>query len=135
MPANETLFHNAIEVLKFLEKLNKNTVICTQDFRVNMLPQKYRQGVIDFGITDINRLNLPAASFEKRIREFEFDVVIDLEKDENLFNSFLTCLVKAQVRIGFKKRNSDKFYSLQIDNIEDNPEIIYKNLLNCLQMF
>ncbi|MDR3627501.1 MAG: hypothetical protein P4L45_11740 [Ignavibacteriaceae bacterium] len=135
MPANEAHFHNAIEVLKSLDKLNKNPVVFTQDFRVNMLPAKYRQGVIDFGIADINKFNLPTTKLEKRIREFEFDAVIDLEKDENLFNSILACLVKAKVSVGFKKRNSDKFYSLQIDNIEDNPEIIYKNLLNCLQMF
>jgi hypothetical protein len=47
----------------------------------------------------------------------------------------LVCLVNAPVKVGFRKSNSDKFYSLQIDNTEDNPEIFYKNLLNCLQMF
>ena len=135
MPANEVNFHKAIEVLKFFDGLNKETIVFTQDFRVNLLPQKFRSEAVDFSILDINKLKLPSQRLEKKFAELKFDVVIDLEKEENLFNSLLVCLVNAPVKVGFRKSNSDKFYSLQIDNKDDNPEIFYKNLLNCLQMF
>jgi ADP-heptose:LPS heptosyltransferase len=86
-------------------------------------------------LIDINKLKLPSKRLEKEFRILKFDVVIDLEKEENLFNSLLVCIVNAPVKVGFRKKNSDKFYNLQIDNMEVNPEIFYKNLLNCLQMF
>jgi len=135
MPMNEVPFHKAIEVLKFFDGLNKETIVCTQDFRVNLLPQKFRSAAIDFSILDINKLKLPSKRLENKFEGLNFDVVIDLEKDENLFNCMMVCIIKAPVKVGFRKRNSDQFYSLQIDNTEDNPEIFYKNLLNCLQMF
>ncbi|MGA7719613.1 MAG: hypothetical protein WCA84_00420 [Ignavibacteriaceae bacterium] len=135
MPLKEVPFHKAIEVLKFFDGLNKDTIVFTQDFRVNLLPPKYRSEALDFSIIDVNKLKLPSKRLEKKIKTFEFDVVIDLEKEENLFNSMLVCLANAPVKIGFRKKNSDKYYSLQIDNMEVNPEIFYKNLLNCLQMF
>ena len=135
MPANEAHFHYALDVLKFFDGLNKEIFVFTQDFRVNLLPAKHRPEALDFSLVDINKLKLPSQRLEKKMTAKEFDVVIDLEKDENLFNSMLVCQIKSPVKIGFRKLNSDKFYSLQIDNIEDNPEIFYKNLLNCLQMF
>lgn len=135
MPANEVNFHKAIEVLKFFDKLNKETIVFTQDFRVNLLPQKYRSEAVDFSPIDVNKLKLPSQKLEKKFSALEFDVVIDLEKEENLFNSLLVCLINAPVKVGFRKSNSDKYYSLQIDNKDDNSEIFYKNLLNCLQMF
>lgn len=135
MPFNEVPFHKALEVLKFFDGLNKETIAFTQDFRVNLLPQKFRSSAMDFGVLDINKLKLPSKKLEKKFEGVKFDVVIDLEKEDNLFNSMLICLVDAPVKVGFRKKNSDQFYSLQIDNNEDNPEIFYKNLLNCLQMF
>jgi hypothetical protein len=135
MPANEVPFNKAIEVLKFFEGLNKEIIVFTQDFRINLLPPKYRSEALDFSLIDINKLKLPSKRLEKEFRILKFDVVIDLEKEENLFNSLLVCIVNAPVKVGFRKKNSDKFYNLQIDNMEVNPEIFYKNLLNCLQMF
>jgi hypothetical protein len=135
MPISEVSFNKAIVTLNFFEGLNKEIVVFTRDFLVNLLPQKYRSEAVDYSLIDINKLKLPSQRLKEKFAGLEFDVVIDLEKGENLFNSLLICLVNAPVKIGFKKNNSDKFYSLQIDNMEDTPEIFYKNLLNCLQMF
>ncbi len=135
MPENENHFHHAMKVIKFLETLNKNLAVFTHDYRVNLLPQKYHAQAVDFGIADINKLNLPSKRLEEKLKALEYQAVIDLNKEDNLFNSFSANLVRSPVRIGFQKNNSDKFYNLQIVNKEDNPEIFYKNLLNCLQMF
>lgn len=135
MPDDEIHFNQAASVIIFFEKLNKDITVFTRDFRVNLLPIKFRKLSINFGLEDITKLNLPSPALENKLKEYEFDLVLDLNKEENLFYSLITNLVRSQVRIGFKKNNSDKYYNLLIDNSEDNPEIIYKNLLNCLQMF
>ena len=135
MPENEIHFHHALDVIKFFEVINKDVVIFTHDYRTNLLPQKYRAGAVDFSLEDINRINLPAKKLEARLKQLEFSAALDLNKEESLFNSLAANLVKSQVRAGFMKRNSDRYYNLQVSNSEDNPEIFYKNFLNCLQMF
>jgi ADP-heptose:LPS heptosyltransferase len=65
----------------------------------------------------------------------EFDVVIDLNINENIFYSVITSMANTRFRVGFKKRNSERFYNLIIINNEIKPEISYRNLLNSLQMF
>ncbi len=135
MPDNEIYFHHALSIINFFETLSKDITVFTKDFQVNLLPIKYRNHSINFTLEDITKLNLPTNEFGNKLKEYEFDLVLDLNKEENLFYSLIANLVRAQVRIGFKKNNSDKYYNLQIENSEDNPEIFYKNLLNCLQMF
>jgi hypothetical protein len=135
MPENESHFYYALNVLKTLIDEGKMITLLTHDYRVNTLPQKFRQGIIDYGIADISKLNLPNKKFEQRLKEQQFSAVLDLSKEEDLFNSLAANLVQSQVRIGFKKKNSDMYYNLQVANSENNPEIFYKNFLNCLQMF
>jgi hypothetical protein len=43
--------------------------------------------------------------------------------------------VPSKVRIGFKRKGSDKYYNLQIANNEEKAENSYNNYLNCLKMF
>ena len=87
------------------------------------------------GLIDVSKLNLPSNKLMNELAGKSFNAVIDLNRGENLFCSFASNLVESPMRIGFKKKNSDKFYNIQINDSEDNPQISYKNLLNCLQMF
>ncbi len=135
MPEDESEFHHCIEVLQFLEDHKKNITIVTHDYRVSLIPAKYRQHVIEFGIEDLNKINLPTKKLVEKLLASNFNAVIDLNIKENLFSSYLSNLTSASLIIGFKKYNSDKYYNLQIANKNESAEISYKNLLNCLQMF
>ncbi len=135
MPEDENDFHHAQRVLNFLEEHRKNLTILTRDFRVSLLPPKFRFKVLEYTIEDISRLNLPGKKLVEKISSLEFNAVVDLNRKENLFCSYLSNLIKSEVRIGFVKENSDKFYNLQIANNDEQAEISYKNFLNCLQMF
>ena len=64
-----------------------------------------------------------------------FNAILDLNRKENIFCSIVSNLVNAPVKAGFQKNNADKYYNLQIVNKEENPELSYKNYLNCLEMF
>ncbi len=135
MPENENHFYYALNIIKALIDAGKMVTLITHDYRVNTLPIKYRQGIIDYGIADLSKFNLPNKRFEEKLKERQFTAVLDLSKEENLFNSLAANLVQSDVRIGFRKKNSDRYYNFQISNSNDNPEIFYKNFLNCLQMF
>jgi len=69
-----------------------------------------------------------------KIEKKKFDAVIDLNRKEQLFYSYVMIIAHTGLRIGFTKKFADKIYNLQVLNDESNAKISYKNLLNCLKM-
>lgn len=135
MPDEERDFTYSLSILKYLSDNNKSTMVLTKDFKVSLLPQKYRGRTIEFSAKDINKWNLPSKKLADKLSEVQVNVSIDLNREENLFHSYSSNLVRAPLKIGFAKPGSDKFYNLQVLNREDNPEISYENFINCLNMF
>jgi ADP-heptose:LPS heptosyltransferase len=135
MPQDEKDFFHAVKVLNFLKDLKKNVTAMTNDFRVSLLPSPYKVSAVDHGISDKTKLELPAKKFLNRIKKMQFDVVIDANRHEVLFYSFIVNFVNPPVRIGFTGKNADMYFNLQIVNNKNEPEISYQNLLNCLKMF
>jgi ADP-heptose:LPS heptosyltransferase len=135
MPEDEFDFNHSFAVLKYIEESKKNPVILTYDYRVSLIPAKYRPRVIEHTINDMNKLNLPSKRLIEKISEGHYHAAIDLNRKESVFYGYLFTMINAPLKIGFKKENSDKYYNVQIVNNESSPEESYKNLLNCLQMF
>lgn len=135
MPVDDTDFSYSIEVLKMLEYNKKHSTVFTFDFKMNLVPARYRPHVIEFGHKDIGKLNLPSKSLQSKLSGKNFNVLLDLNIKENLFCSYVTSLIHAPIKIGFVRSESDKYYNLQIITRSENPENSYKNLLNCLIMF
>ena len=135
MPEDEKDFRTSFFVLDYIEHLNKSIKILTKDYRISLLPAKFRNKSIEIAITDLNKLNLPNNKLNSKLSDLKFDGVIDLNRQDNLFYSFVANLVNAQLRIGFAKKDSDKYYNFQIANSENDPEKSYNNFLNCLKMF
>ena len=134
MPGNEGDFKYAVEVINFLVQMEKEVTILTYDYRVSLLPLQLRGKTIEHGIRDLNKIDLPNKKLITRLTKKNFDAILDLNRSEQLFYSYVTVLVDAKIRIGFRKDFADKVYNLQIANNETNPKISYKNLLNCLKM-
>jgi hypothetical protein len=64
-----------------------------------------------------------------------FDVIIDLNREEEIFYTYITKALNAPVKIGFVNSDSDNYFNMQIAHSKNGPEISYNNLLNCLKMF
>ena len=135
MPEIEDDFQKSKSVLTFLEKHDKIISLLTFDFRRNTFPETFFREIIEYGLIDYSKVGLPSKRLTGQLKQKVFDAVIDLNRGENLFCSFTANLVHSNLIIGFAKSNSDKYYNIQIDDNEDNPEISYKNFINCLQMF
>ena len=88
-----------------------------------------------YEIRDISKIKLPTKKLLSKLSEKNFDVVVDLNRKENLFYSYAVSQVKSQLKIGFEKKDSDKFYNFQVSYKGKEPEEAYKYLVNCLQMF
>ena len=135
MPEDDHDFNHSLVVLNFLSDNKKSIIVLTRDFKVSLLPAKFRAKTIEYNFKDISKLYLPSKRLMDKLTEMQFNASIDLNRKENLFFSLSANLVQAPLRIGFAKADSDRFYNLQVVNGEENPEISYKNFLNCLQMF
>jgi hypothetical protein len=135
MPEDEAEFHQSFLVLKFLEETKKNAYIFTHDFRVSLIPSKYRSHVVEHTVSETNRLNLATHKLLDKLKEKNFQAVIDLNIKDNIFFSHIISSLDVPLRIGFKKNNSDRYYNIQINSEDSKPEISYNNLVNCLQMF
>ena len=134
MPEDEDDFRCSIDVLSFLEELKKDITIITNDFRVSILPINFRGKSIGYEIKDINKLKLPSRKMISKIEKKKYDAVIDLNRKEQLYYSYITVIARTGLRIGFTKNFADRIYNLQVLNDETNAKISYKNLLNCLKM-
>ncbi len=135
MPESEDELKFAYDIIDYLDAAKKEITIFTHDFRVSLMPQKYRAKCIDYGVTALNKINLPAKPLVEKITSIRASAVIDLNREPNIFYSYIANLVSSDICIGFKKKDSDKYYNLQVGNSTDDPQISYKNLLNCLEMF
>lgn len=135
MPENEIDFNNSIPILEYLYKIKKEMFILTYDYRVSKLPVKFKSRVTDHGVNDMNKFDLPVKSFIRKLNENKYDVILDLNKEENIFYSLLVCKIKSSLKVGFAKPDSEKYYNVMIKIDENNSENCYQNFLICLQMF
>lgn len=135
MPENESDFRNSFIVLDFLDGQNKTLTIFTNDFRVALLPVKFRNKSLSFSIIETNKLKLPTNDLIAKLKKLHFDAVLDLNREENLFSSFVSNIVDSKIRIGMEKKKSVNYYNLIFSDKNLESNIFYSNLLNCLKMF
>jgi hypothetical protein len=135
MPLDEKDFWLATAVLHYLKDNKKTVFVVTNDFRVSLLPPSLKSNVIDYGINDQNKLQLPSKKLMSRINDYHFDVLIDMNRTDVLFYNYITNVNTSAIKLGFARPSADKYFNLQVVNNEANPEISYQNLLNCLKMF
>ncbi len=135
MPEDDRDFTYSLSVLNFLAENKKSAMILARDFKVSLLPQKFKVRAISYSEKEITKWKLPTRHLIEKVSEMPFNVAIDLNRKDSLFHNYIANIVKAPLKIGFVKNDSDKFYNFQVINHGDNPEISYQNFLNCLKMF
>ncbi|MEE9432225.1 MAG: hypothetical protein V3V16_14340 [Melioribacteraceae bacterium] len=135
LPSNEMDFSNSFDVAKYFSIHKKNVTLFIPDLKRNLVNLTNRYNIIDYNLNDVSKLGLPNKDYITELNKHSFDVLIDLEREENIFISAITGLVKAKFKVGFKKNEIDNLYNFQVINSKLNSEISYRNLLNSLKMF
>ena len=135
MPASEKDFRLVYPILEYLKEQRKNIVVMTYDFRISLLQPYFKTNAIEHGLNDTTTLNLPSRSLLKKLSSMRFDVLIDTNREENIYYSYVAKLLNIQLKIGFVRADSDKYFNFQVAQKQNDPDISYKNLLDCLKMF
>lgn len=128
-------FYHSLEILKFFQNQKKVITLFLPEHKYNLIPDKEKFKFISFLPHQISRFHLPDKNLVARLLTKEFDVVIDLNRSENIFFSAITNIVKSKIRISFVKEMSESYYNLQIVDKQGDSEVSYKSFLNYLQMF
>lgn len=135
MPGLDNDFYHTLEILKYYQKQNKVITLFLPEHKYNLIPDKEKYKFISFLPHQVSRFFLPEKNLVARLNTKEFDVVIDLNRSENIFFSAISNIVKSKIRISFVKEMSENYYNLQIADKQGDSETSYSSFLNYLQMF
>lgn len=135
LPDNAEDILKALDIPAYFKQQSKNVNLFCSESLSPVAKGEHNFEVISYNEESITRFGLPDKSLVKKIFDLKFDVVLDLNRDENLLYSILANIPKSKIVAGFKKENSDFYYNLQIANNQNNAEISYRNFLNSIQMF
>ncbi|MFA8342010.1 MAG: hypothetical protein ACEPO8_03450 [Rhodothermaceae bacterium] len=135
MPNEENEFRFGLKVAEFLAELEKQITILTPVKFSGKIPQNKNTKIIHFAFEDVTKFNLPSDFLANKLNRKKFDVVMDLERFENLFYSSLTHMTQSKFKIGFQKEKLNEFYNILIDNKNERPEFCYDDMIESLKMF
>ncbi|MCF6268083.1 MAG: hypothetical protein L3J41_00030 [Melioribacteraceae bacterium] len=132
--SNNSLVEEAIEIIRFLSIHKKELFIIQSKDQFSYLPNDFKYSSLIISDDDKTKIGLPNKELISKIKKHTFDLVIDLNRENDIFSSAIANIPLSDFRIGFVKVGADYFYNFQIPN-EINPEKSYRNLLNSLRMF
>ncbi|MFA7228747.1 MAG: hypothetical protein WC061_06920 [Melioribacteraceae bacterium] len=135
MPRDDRDFFNSLDILKYYQIHRKSITLFLPEHKYGTVPEKEKYRFISFQAAVKKTFNLPDKNMVRRLEGKEFEIVIDLNRSEDLFSSAVCNIVNSKVRVGFARERSELYYSLQIAGNQGDPEVSYRNFLNYLKMF
>lgn len=130
----------AKKILIILPVIHQNVQL-VNDFKSNLALAFPKSSISTFGITslrksDMNWLGVPGKEYLHKIREEEFDLLIDLNEQQDRICTYLSALSSAPMRIHFSEGKFDKIYNLQIRTDISTPLTVkVQTLYNYLVKF
>ncbi len=135
MPSNEKEFSNCFDIIKYFQIHKKIITLFLPESDVNLIPDKDYYRLITYSFNELNKFGLPSLVLKNKLNKNKFDVLIDLNLEEDNFYTAIVGEISAKYRIGVNKKKSSQIFNFQINCSKNNSEISYRNLLNSLQMF
>lgn len=135
MPKDDKDFFHSLELIRYFQIHHKIITLFLPEHKYNLIPEKEKYRYISYHNEQVNRFNLPKKSLVQRLNGKEFEIVIDLNRNEDLFFSAVSNIVQTKLKVGFNKERSENYYNMQIRASNGDSELIYKRFLEFLLMF
>lgn len=135
IPVKDEDFFPSLEIVRYFFIHKKEVTLFLPEFRYNQIPEKDKYQFISFLPVQITKCFLPNKKLIQRLQAKQVDIVIDLNRNEDIFFSAVANTVISKVRIGFKKEKSDSYYNLLFECKQTDANAAFFNLLNYLRMF
>ncbi|MCX6168815.1 MAG: hypothetical protein NTX65_05725 [Ignavibacteriales bacterium] len=135
MPKDDKDFISSLEILKYYQIHKKVITLFLPEHKYNIVPEKEKYKFVPYSLAHFTKLNLPNKNLIHSLNQKEFEVVVDLNRSEDVFFSAVANVVKSKIRVSFEKEFSGGYYNMQIVDKNTNPEVAYRSFLNYLRMF
>jgi hypothetical protein len=135
LPENDEDYNNSLDIAKYLAIHKKNVSLLLPDYKYSLVDRNLNYNLITYGLNSKTRMNLPAKSLTGRLENKKYDVIMDLNRKEDVFFTGVSLVPQTNIRIGVNKDKTNSFYNVRFNISENNSEISYRNLLNSLSMF
>jgi hypothetical protein len=135
MPKEDKDFFHSLDILKYYQIHKKIITLFLPEYKYSLIPEKEKFKFISYHPHQITRFNLPDKNLVGRLTRKEFDIVIDLNRKENVFFSAISNIVQSKIRVSFEKELSGRYYTMQITDKQSDPELSYRSFLSYLKMF
>ena len=124
LPDNDIAFEMA---RLFTLKAQGKVQYLLKDSILSFYSNEIIQNSIQYTYNDMNSLGLPRDIFIDKIREYNFENIVDLNANFSRFGAFLCMLSNSKVRMGFNYDNSKKYYNVILDsNYQQDLEGTFK---------
>ena len=134
-PENQEHIKEALNVFSFINTPSRKILIVVSDVNRSRLNLGVANKIISYTMEQKSFLKLPNSSLLNNICETRFDVVIDLNLDENMFTSMISAAADAVYKVGFSDQKLENLFNFQLGRNKIDSNINYKNLVDSLQMF
>ncbi|RMD49785.1 MAG: hypothetical protein D6830_04140 [Ignavibacteria bacterium] len=134
MPENFNEFEDALEIAKYFKIHKKNCTLFLFETSYSRVGDEYFN-LVPYNKLDTNKFGLPGKVTMEKIRNRDFDVLINFNREADLFTLGMIANINAKYKIGFWNNKLENFYNFSIKTEERISEISYRKLLNSLQMF
>jgi hypothetical protein len=134
LPADQKDLYYSLNIVDYLVMKDKQITFFVPFENRNAITKYDNATILTYHSTSITKIFMPNKTLIQKLNSMEFDLVIDLERNENTFISAVANIIKSKVRIGFKKNRSENYYNLLIQNSDQNIESNYMNLLTSIKM-
>jgi len=135
MPKEDKDFFHSLDILKYYQIHKKVITLFLPEYKYSLIPEKEKFKFISYHPHQVTRFNLPDKNLVSRLTGKEFDIVIDLNRKENVFFSAISNIVQSKIRVSFEKELSGRYYTMQITDKQSEPELSYRSFLSYLKMF
>lgn len=135
IPENDEDFKNSFVIVKYLMEMKKSVTLFISEHRYSLVPEREKYRVLSFSLQQMTRLKLPDTLLREKLQKKEFDVILNLNRYDDVFFNSAAFLFKSTFRVGFKNGEISEYLSLQVPQNKKNSKISYENLLNSLKMF
>ncbi|HPO55785.1 MAG: glycosyltransferase family 9 protein [Ignavibacteriales bacterium] len=112
-PENEEDVKNSVSIITDLVARKKKITVLIHGEFVRFIPNSYALMIKEYFPKDKLFGEIPKQNIKNLINSQEADLLLNLNRNDEIFTLLCTSLVSAPVKFGFRKEFSDRFFNLQ----------------------
>ncbi|MHC1736806.1 MAG: hypothetical protein AB9882_02210 [Ignavibacteriaceae bacterium] len=126
-PENEEDIKNSLSFITDLLKLKKKITVLIRGEYVRNIPNSYALMVKEYFPTDKLFKEIPKQNIKNLLQNEQADLLLNLNRDNEVFTFICASLIKCPVKFGFRKEFSDRFFNLQFASNSTDSYNTYNN--------